>query len=111
MAYLNRGIRINVEDRRGEELKREEFYYEGGIAEYVQHINKNRTPITQDVIFVEGKGDVEINGQKSHILVEVAIQYTTEYKETIFSFANNIQTGAGGTHAQGFRLAVGRVFN
>lgn len=111
MAYLNRGIRINVEDRRGEELKREEFYYEGGIAEYVQHINKNRTPITQDVIFVEGKGDVEINGQKSYILVEVAIQYTTEYKETIFSFANNIQTGDGGTHEQGFRLAVGRVFN
>ena len=62
MAYLNRGIRINVEDRRGEELKREEFYYEGGIAEYVQHINKNRTPITQDVIFVEGKGDVEFKG-------------------------------------------------
>ncbi len=112
MAYLNRGIKIIIEDlREGETNKREEFHYEGGIAEYVTHINKTKTPITEDVIFIEGKGDVEINGNKSHILVEVAIQYTTEYKETIFSFANNIQTGDGGTHEQGFRLAVGRIFN
>lgn len=112
MAYLNRGIKIVIEDLRdGENNKHEEFHYEGGIAEYVTHINKTKTPITEDVIFIEGKGDVEINGNKSHILVEVAIQYTTEYKETIFSFANNIQTGDGGTHEQGFRLAVGRIFN
>ncbi len=110
MAYLNRGIRIIIEDLR-EEPKHEEYHYEGGIAEYVAHINKTKTPITEDVIFIEGKGDVEIGGNKSHILVEVAIQYTTEYKETIFSFANNIQTGDGGTHEQGFRLAVGRIFN
>ena len=111
MAYLNRGIKIVIEDLRDAEVKREEFHYEGGIAEYVSHINKTKTPITEDVIFIEGKGDVEIAGNKSHILVEVAIQYTTEYKETIFSFANNIQTGDGGTHEQGFRLAMGRIFN
>lgn len=111
MAFLNRAIKIIVVDARGEDVKREEYFYEGGIAEYVSHINKTKTPITEDVIFVEGKGDIEFNGNKSHILVEVAIQYTTEYKDTIFSFANNIQTIDGGTHEQGFRLAVGRVFN
>ncbi len=111
MAFLNRGIRIIVIDNRNEEVKREEYHYEGGIAEYVEHIDKTKTPITPEVIFIEGKGDTEINGEKSHILLEVALQYTTEYKDTIFSFANNIQTIDGGTHEQGFRLAVVRIFN
>lgn len=111
MAFLNRGIKIVVEDLRGEEKKREEYYYEGGISEYVSHLNKTKTPITNDVIFVEGKGDIDVLEKKVHVLVEVAFQYTTEYRDTIFTFANNIQTIEGGTHEQGFRLAINRIFN
>lgn len=112
MAFLNRAIRIIVADERGQEVKREEFYYEGGISEYVRHINKPKSaPLVEDVIFIEGKGDFLQHDKTVHVLVEAAIQYTNEYRETIFTFANNIQTIDGGTHEQGFRLAMNRVFN
>ncbi len=112
MAFLNRGIKIVVTDERPEEPLKEEFYYEGGISEYVTHINKTKSaPLIDEVIFIEGKGDFQQHDKTVHVLVEAAIQYTHEYRETIFTFANNIQTIDGGTHEQGFRLAMNRIFN
>ncbi|HZJ89700.1 MAG TPA: DNA topoisomerase (ATP-hydrolyzing) subunit B [Bacilli bacterium] len=112
MAFLNRAIRIVVSDLRGEEVKKEEFYYEGGISEYVRHINKTKSaPLVDEVIFIEGKGDFQQHDKTVPVIVEAAIQYTNDYRETIFTFANNIQTIDGGTHEQGFRLAMNRVFN
>ncbi|MDR2355994.1 MAG: DNA topoisomerase (ATP-hydrolyzing) subunit B [Clostridiales Family XIII bacterium] len=104
MAFLNKGVRINLTDEREDRKKKESFYYEGGIREFVKHQNKAKEPIHPDIIYFEVKrgGDVEI---------EVAMQYTDRYNETILSYANNINTTEGGTHLVGFRSALTRVFN
>lgn len=101
LAFLNRGAKITLkEDATGRE---EEFCYEGGIMEFVQHLNKNKAPMHPDVIcFERGKEDV---------VVEIAMQYSDAYNETIFSFANNINTIEGGTHLSGFRSALTRTVN
>lgn len=103
LAFLNKGLRISITDKREGLEKSEEYFYEGGIASYVEYINENKETIFDTPIFTEG----EMDG----IVVEVAMQYTTSYHETIMSFANNIHTHEGGTHEQGFRTALTRVIN
>lgn len=101
LAFLNKGVRINIEDKR--DNKKKEFYYEGGIRAFVEHLNKNRDPIHKDVIYFES--------EKENCVVELAIQYTDGYNENIFSFANNINTHEGGTHLSGLKAAMTRVIN
>lgn len=103
MAFLNKGIRITLEDLRGEEPKKEEFYYEGGIKSFVEYVNKNRKNIHEEVIYIQG--------QREHVEVEIAIQYTDGYNENILPFANNIHTTDGGYHLSGFRSALTRTIN
>lgn len=103
LAFLNKGLRIAITDKREGKEVSQEFHYEGGIASYVDYINENKETIFETPIFTDG----EMEG----ITVEVAMQYTTGYHETIMSFANNIHTHEGGTHEQGFRTALTRVIN
>ncbi len=101
MAFLNKGIKITLEDKR--KNKKEEFHYEGGIKSFVQYINKNKTPIQKEIIYFEA--------EKDNTVVELAMQYTDGYSENIFTFANNINTQEGGTHLSGLRTALTRVIN
>ena len=102
-AFLNKGIRITIKDEREEPEKSHEFYYKGGIAEFVKHLNKNRTPIHDKPLYFEREADV--------LSIEVAIQYNDGYDEKVYSFANNINTVDGGTHLSGFRSALTRTIN
>ena len=101
MAFLNKGIKITLEDKRTDKIK--EFYYEGGIESFVEYINKNKTPIQKKVIYFEV--------EKEGTTVELALQYTDGYSENILTFANNINTQEGGTHLSGLRTALTRVIN
>ncbi len=101
LAFLNKGIKIMFEDERAD--KKKEFHYEGGINSFVEYLNKNRDPIHEKIIYFEG--------EKDNCTVEVAIQYTDDYSENVFSYANNINTHEGGTHLSGFRSAITRVMN
>ncbi|ANX14379.1 DNA gyrase subunit B [Fictibacillus arsenicus] len=103
LAYLNRGLRIIAEDKRGEEPEVKEYHYEGGIKSYVEHINRTRGVLHEEPIFVEG--------EKDGISVEIAFQYNDSYASNIYSFANNINTHEGGTHESGFKTALTRVIN
>jgi DNA gyrase subunit B len=101
LAFLTKGVHISVsDDRTGGE---ESFHYEGGIISFVEYINRNKNAIHRPPIYVEGKGD----GAE----VEVAIQYTDGYSESVYTFANNIHTLEGGTHLSGFRAALTRTLN
>ena len=102
LAFLNKGIYIKLIDKR-EEDKEEVFHYEGGIKSFVTYLNRNKVPLHEDPIYVEGV--------KDKVSVEVALQYNDGYTENIFSFANNIDTVEGGTHLVGFKTALTRVFN
>ena len=103
MAFLNKGVRIVLKDEREGKKKKEEFHYEGGIKEFVKHLNTNKEPIHPEVIYFElVKKDLEI---------EVAMQYTDTYSELVLSYANNISTTEGGTHMAGFKSSLTRVFN
>ncbi|MGI6727099.1 MAG: DNA topoisomerase (ATP-hydrolyzing) subunit B [Anaerovoracaceae bacterium] len=103
MAFLNKGVRITLKDEREDRNKIEIFYYEGGIREFVKHMNKNKEVIHPDIIYFEyNNNDME---------VEVAMQYTDRYNELVLSYANNINTTEGGTHMVGFKAALTRVFN
>jgi DNA gyrase subunit B len=96
LAFLNRGLKIVIEDER--DGRAHTFLYKGGIIEFIKHLNQNKTPLHPKVLFFEGKkGDIE---------VEAALQYNDGYQESIFSFANNINTREGGTHLTGFRAAL-----
>lgn len=101
LAFLNKGLKITLEDRRTGE--KEEFHYEGGIVSFVEYLNKNKTALHPNPIYISGKRDDTI--------VEVAMQYNNTYMENIYSFANNINTQEGGTHLSGFRAALTRVMN
>ncbi len=104
LAFLNRGLRISLTDKReGNEKNEVHFQYEGGIQSYVEYLMENKTVIFEPAIFTEG----EMDG----IAVEVAMQYTDTYHSVVMSFANNINTHEGGTHEQGFRTALTRVIN
>ncbi len=100
LAFLNKGINISLEDERNE--TKEEFLYEGGIVEYVEFVNKHHTALHKP-IFIEGT--------RSDVQIEVAIQYNDTFKEKIFSFANNINTVEGGFHLIGFKAALTRTLN
>ena len=103
MAFLTKGIKIILIDKRLEEPKIRAFHYEGGIKEYVDYLNKSQTPIYDDVIYCEGI--------KNNIYVEVAMQHNDSYTESTYSFENNITTPEGGTHLTGFRNALTKCFN
>ena len=104
LAFLNKGLRISIEDQRFDEERKDEYYAEGGISEYVSYLNKGKEVLHDEIIQAEG----EIDG----IQVEVAMQYTTGFAEgKIYSYANNINTQGGGTHDSGFRSALTRVVN
>ncbi|MBR6585694.1 MAG: DNA topoisomerase (ATP-hydrolyzing) subunit B [Firmicutes bacterium] len=103
MAFLNKGIKIVFKDEREGQKKSETFHYEGGIKEYVQHINKGKDPIHNDVIYFEIIKDT--------CEIEVAMQYTDGYSELVLGYANNINTTDGGTHIVGFKSALTRVIN
>ena len=102
-AFLNAGLRITTEDRRGEEPVRDTMCYEGGIREFIGYINKNKTPLHDDVIYM--------SGEREDSIAEVAMQYNDSYNETIVSFANNILTPEGGMHETGFKSALTRAIN
>lgn len=102
LAFLNRGIKITIEDKRVEN-KRNEYHYEGGIKSYVEHLNRTKEVVHEEPIYMEGDRD--------GISVEVALQYNEGYTENIYSFANNIHTYEGGTHESGFKTALTRVIN
>ena len=112
VAYLNRGITIIVTDLRGEEKVTETFCYKGGIKEYVQYINHNKTPLFEEVIYCEGSEPITLaSGNVSHVYAEVAMQYNDGYSKNVYSFCNNVHTHEGGTHEEGLRLALTRVVN
>src|SRR5687767_14636869 len=102
-AFLNKGIRISIKDEREETEKSHEFYYKGGIAEFVKHLNKNKSPLHDEPLYFEMVSD--------ELSIEVSMQYNDSYDEKIFSFANNINTVDGGTHLSGFRGAITRTIN
>ena len=103
LAFLNKGLKISITDKRSGQERKEEFHYEGGIVSYVEFINENKEVIFDKPIYTDGSLD--------GISVEVAMQYTTGFHENIMSFANNIHTHEGGTHEQGFRTALTRIIN
>ncbi len=102
MAFLTKGIRIILKDEREEKQERE-FYYEGGIKEFVQYLNKSKTPLYENIIYCEGT--------KNNVYVEVALQHNDSYTESTYSFVNNINTPEGGTHLAGFKNAITKTFN
>ena len=102
MAFLNKGLKITLEDQRGEENKKAEFCFEGGLKSFVEYLNKSKEKINKDPIYIEKDGEVP---------TEIAIQYTTNYSENIYTFVNNINTIEGGTHLEGFKRALTKVFN
>jgi len=108
LAFLNRGLKIVLSDERGENIRTEEFFYSGGIAEFIKHLNRGKSALHDKPIHFEGDRELP-NGGK--ITIEVALQYNDSYSETIFSFANNINTVDGGTHLSGFRSALTRTIN
>ena len=103
MAFLTKGLRISLTDRREEGKKTYSFHYEGGIMEYVSYLNKNQTVLYDKIIYCEGK--------KGTVQVEVALQHNDGYNEGCYSFVNNINTPEGGTHLTGFRNALTKTFN
>ena len=103
LAFLNKGIKIVFEDKRHENPKKKEFHYTGGLVEYVKYLNKNRTGIHEDIVYIDKK--------VKDCVVELAMQYTDGYTENIYSFANNINTHEGGTHLAGFKTALTKTIN
>jgi DNA gyrase subunit B len=102
-AFLTRGLRISITDERSDEKKSREFHYEGGIEDFVRFLNSNKDPIHPKVVFFAGEGEQGA--------VEVAMQWNSTYQESVFSFANNINTHEGGSHLSGFRSALTRTIN
>jgi DNA gyrase subunit B len=102
MAFLTKGMKISIEDRREETPKKSEFCYEGGLNSFVEYLNKGKEVLHPKPIYIDKQGEYP---------VELAIQYTTNYNETIYTFVNNINTIEGGTHLEGFKRALTKVFN
>ena len=112
VAYLNRGIKINVADERVTPAIRESFCYKGGIKEYVLFINANKTKLFDEVIYCEGSVPIELaSGATAHVYAEIAMQYDDGYSNNVYSFCNNVHTHEGGMHETGFRDAMRRVVN
>ena len=103
MAFLTKGLRIVIKDDRPEEPVEKSFHYEGGIKEFVQYLNKGKTPLYDQIIYCEG--------EKEGVLVEVAMQHNDSYTDSTYGFVNNITTPEGGMHVEGFRKALTKTFN
>ncbi len=104
LAFLNRGLKLTLrDDRDNEDTTGDTFFYEGGISEYVKYLNKNKTPIQEEIIHLEG--------EEAGVFFEVALQYNSGYTDNIYSFVNNINTHDGGTHEEGVRRALTRIIN
>ena len=103
MAFLTKGLKISLTDLRGEEDKEEVFHYEGGIKEFVEYLNKSKTPLYDNIIYCEGV--------KDNVMVEVAMQHNDSFTDNTYGFVNNITTPEGGTHVVGFRNAITKTFN
>lgn len=103
LAFLNKGVKITIADRRAFEEEKDVFQYEGGIISFVEHLNQKRNALHKDVIYFDR--------EKEGTIVEIAMQYTDSYNESVYSFANNINTHEGGTHLVGFKAALTRVAN
>jgi DNA gyrase subunit B len=102
LAFLNKNIRISIEDRRGDQPRKETFHYEGGIREYVQFLNRSKDVLHEPI---------DLEGGQDGIQIEIAMQYNDGFTSQIYSFANNIHTQEGGTHESGFKAALTRVIN
>ena len=102
IAFLTKGLKITLEDLRGETPKKSEFCFEGGLISFVEFLNKSKEKLHPKPIYIEKDGETP---------VEIAIQYTTSYSENIYTFVNNINTIEGGTHLEGFKRALTKVFN
>ena len=109
LAFLNKGVAITVTDERTDPVQSKKYCYEGGIISFVEHLNKSKDVLHEDVMYFEGGKDDQAKQQVAS--VEVAMQYNTDYNESVFTFANNINTAEGGTHLQGFRSALARSIN
>ncbi len=103
IAFLTKGLRIVARDDRGEEPVEKSFHYEGGIREFVEYLNKSKTPLYEDILYFEG--------MRENVMVEVAMQHNDSYTENSYGFVNNINTPEGGTHIVGFRNALTKTFN
>ena len=103
MAFLTKGLRITLCDERGEEVVEKSYHYEGGIKEFVEYLNKGKTPLYENILYFEGT--------KNNVYVEVALQHNDSYNESTYSFVNNINTPEGGTHLAGFRNSLTKTFN
>ena len=103
MAFLTKGLKIILADERPEERIEKTFHYEGGIKEFVQYLNKSKTPLYEQIIYCEG--------EKDGVMVEVAMQHNDSYSDNTYGFVNNITTPEGGTHVVGFRNALKKTFN
>lgn len=103
LAFLNKGLKITIEDKRDEDSERQDFHYEGGIRHYVDFLNEGKETLFEPPIYVEGK--------ENGITVEVSMQYTNSYRSELLTFTNNIHTYEGGTHETGFKMALTRVIN
>ena len=102
MAFLTKGLKITIEDKREETPKKAEFCFEGGLVSFVEFLNKNKEKLHTTPIYIEKNGEIP---------VEIAIQYTSSYSENIYTFVNNINTIEGGTHLEGFKRSLTKVFN
>lgn len=102
MAFLTKGLKITIEDKREETPKKAEFCFEGGLISFVEFLNKNKEKLHKTPIYIEKNGEIP---------VEIAIQYTSSYSENIYTFVNNINTIEGGTHLEGFKRSLTKVFN
>ena len=109
LSFLNAGVRIQITDERTE--KHHDFCYEGGIRSFVEHLNKSRSPLHPEPIFITGERTFDDHGRDVPVSVEIALQYNDSYNESVYSFANNINTVEGGTHLVGFRTALTRTLN
>lgn len=103
LAFLNKALRLTLTDERYENVRSDDFFYEGGISEYVKYLNKAKQSLHESVIYVEG--------EEEDIVVEVALQYNDGYSSSLYSFCNNINTAEGGTHEDGFKLALTKIIN
>ena len=103
MAFLTKGLKISIEDKRKDKKNKEEFHYEGGIKEFVAYRNRNKVKLYEKIMYVEG--------EKEDVYVEVAFQHNNSYVENVFSFVNNINTPEGGMHLTGFRNALTKTMN
>ena len=109
LSFLNAGVRIIIQDARND--KKHDFCYEGGINSFVEHLNEKKNPLHEEPIYLEGERTFDDHGREVTVEAEISLQYNDSYNESVFSFANNINTIEGGTHLVGFRTALTRTLN